>query len=161
MNNINDFFNFDRPCPKEIENCKDLRDIYAQLKNELIKANCTICNINDLNYYFAKNVLKFQNKKLIKKIKTIKYKSIEKNNDFKIKKFTYKRNVIQESVIFKKDYIIIVDIKSKTTKRLKILFKLFLFNLNLYLCLSPANSFNFTFFVINRKKRSLLYYAKF
>lgn len=161
MNSL-DFFNFNKPCPSNIKDCEELRKLYLSTKNKINASNCTYCSINDLNVLFLNHIKSYKQINKIKKILSPKYNFNTSENNFKIKKFIYKNRIINEQVIFGKKYIVIINQKNKTSKRVKILLKLSFFNYSFFICCSNyslvLNAFTFTFFFINRKNNKLLFY---
>jgi hypothetical protein len=57
FNLLEDFFDFNSPCPKEIKNCDSLRKEYSEKLIFLQKMNsCANCNINELKAYFVDRI---------------------------------------------------------------------------------------------------------
>jgi hypothetical protein len=51
-----DFFDFNKPCPKQIKNCDVLRSIYSSKEKAIKNTKCNTCELNSLKIYFLKKI---------------------------------------------------------------------------------------------------------
>ena len=55
---INDFFNFDTPCPKEIQDCEKLRATYKEEIDKSTASGCSQCARNGIKSKYIEIVWK-------------------------------------------------------------------------------------------------------
>lgn len=166
---ILNFLNFDSPCPGEIKNCKELRDLYKIQKDKIVSKQCTTCTVADFTDHFIKNIL-YKNVFNINKVSSKEIIKLYKNNynnidfskeNFLPKKLFYSGKPLEESTYFSKKFLYIVDKKRSYKVFAKILCKLCINNYCLYILGKTTNSLKkYKLLLINEKNNSVIYASK-
>jgi len=163
-----EFFNFDGPCPANINNCEALRSLYKKQKQIVTSKQCTTCTVADFTDNFIKNMI-YKNYFFIKKynFKTLankpsKKQKISEIDDVFLKKKLYKDDrPLNESTFFSRKYLYTVDEKAGYKVYSKILFNFCLNNLCVYILGKAPNSIKkFKILIINEKNNNVLYCSR-
>lgn len=167
-NTLLKFFNFEAPCPTNIDNCEALRKLYIKQKEIITSKQCTTCTVADFTDNFIKSVLyknyfyfKKYNFNSLSKKPIKKQKNSEINETFLRKKLYINGTPINETTFFSKKYLYTVDEKACYKVYSKILFCFCLFNLCFYILGKAPNSIKkFKILIINEKTHNVLYCSR-
>ena len=148
---VEGFFDLNKPCPKNIQNCIELRNAYIEAHNKLVKSNCKQCDIAFLKANFISKI-KFLVDNKYSIVKTYSKNSLK---PYKLEFFTFCRD--SHSLIYFYGKKIIFINKDNLVYEYNVLFKIEFFSFLLLVYRMTSNKIILDLIDNKSKKRIFTY----